>query len=56
MIVRKVQRDPKQLRGVFNASRSTVTDRPVSLPKVGGPTLQEIEAKYGPIKPHGQRS
>lgn len=56
MIVRKVKRDPKQLRGVFNASRSTVTDRPVSLPKVGGPTLQEIEAKYGPIKPHGQRS
>lgn len=60
MIVKKMRQhqgkfDGKQLQGVFNASRTAVTSKPVSLPKVGGLTLQEIEAKYGSAKPQGQR-
>ena len=31
-------------------SRSATPPRPITLPRVGGPTLDEIETKYGPIR------
>lgn len=30
--------------------RSATPPRPITLPQVGGPTLDEIETKYGPIR------
>jgi hypothetical protein len=63
MIVKKMRQhqgksEMKQLQGVFNASRTAVSEKPVTLAKVGGLTVEEIEAKYGPIskfKTQGQR-
>lgn len=54
-----VAAEQKKMRGVFNVSKVVNPDVPVTLPRVGGPTLEEIEAKYGPVskmKPQGQRS
>lgn len=31
-------------------ARSPIPPRPITLAPVGGPTLDEIEAKYGPIR------
>lgn len=42
----------------FNPSKQAVSEKPITLAKVGGLTIEEIEAKYGPIskfKPQGQR-
>lgn len=38
-------------RALFGAAKNPVNSppAPITLPKVGGPTLAEIEAKYGPI-------
>ena len=64
MIVKKMRQhrgappQNPQMRGAFKASRVAVADKPVTLPRVGGPTMEEIEAKYGPVnrfKPQGQR-
>lgn len=63
MIVKKMRQhrgksEMKQLQGVFNASRTAVSEKPVTLARVGGPTMEEIEAKYGSIskfKTQGQR-
>jgi len=54
-----VAAEQKRMRGVLNASKIARPEAPITLPRVGGLTLEEIEAKYGPIskmKPHGQRS
>lgn len=54
-----VAAEQKKMRGVLNASKIARSEAPITLPRVGGLTLEEIEAKYGPIskmKPHGQRS
>lgn len=47
-----------KVQNLFNASRTAVSEKPITLAKVGGLTIEEIEAKYGPIsnfKPQGQR-
>lgn len=53
-----VASEQNKMRGVLNASKVSNPDVPITLPHVGGLTLDEIEAKYGPvsrIKPQGQR-
>lgn len=47
-----VVNEKKRNQAIFGAANASVTAvaRPVTLAKVGGPTLEEIEAKYGPIR------
>jgi hypothetical protein len=44
--------EKKRYQAIFGAATASVasTTRPITLPQVGGPTLEEIEAKYGPIR------
>lgn len=44
--------EKKRNQAIFGAANASVTIamRPITLAKVGGPTLEEIEAKYGPIR------
>lgn len=64
MIVKKMRQHrgkpllSTKVQNLFNASRTAVSEKPVTLARVGGPTMEEIEAKYGSIskfKTQGQR-
>lgn len=37
-------------RGVLRSQMTPRPGAPVSLPKINGPTMEEIEAKYGDIR------
>ncbi len=44
--------EKKRYQAIFGAANASVASatRPITLPQVGGPTLEDIEAKYGPIR------